>query len=683
MLQQVCLQEFIVETIGLFRVDAVLEHEEVVTVAVAGLLVPVVRRVHRHRHRYKLIGIHTPDLAGTGRTGQQFLDRELTILQCDFCHGDILTTMQRLIIVEGVDVAIELDLSTETCFTTTTSKTVHIEAVLAFLHLLNVRPGNILDSNLIPRRMSDINVQAAISTRVPLVAEIDVILIWFNAMSIFIVFIPFTRHIVPLNRETQHAIHLTASSLNVFADIAVCHIAGIRPAETIGPLEHAWRTLILRRNQRYHVLREAILHEQFQTCRSRQNFFDKLFDADFFCAAELLGISTQRFRHCLKRIRSAHHTRGGITVAEHDVVGSNIVQSSKPATQAVHVAQLSDSFLCVFQHLLGENRLGALIVGRSNHLLKSSHSSIHIHTLAQVHQQSTDCRIADTKPVHRHTAGSHPNISGLLFIRQTIIHSLIDFETTNQRFKLLTAIQTILSNQLKHSVHGIHGQLLQRTLEHISRITPLSHLGRHVIGTHNEPLRNLDSEMIPGMNRLMISVILIVHLSAKLAIRDHIAADVIRVHNSAGFHIGRQRIHNRLINIGLGIEIPDGDHLTIHERNQLTDVLHEATAAGAIILTALTEDGIRASREAVQIEVIQLILIGIGDKQRCAILHHLIEMLLKQSAEFFEVCHCFHSPFLITVNCHKCIRSGFQTSTQSIAMGFPLAYRNHRHRNIH
>ena len=150
----------------------------------------------------------------------------------------------------------------------------------------------------------------------------------------------------------------------------------------------------------------------------------------------------------------------------------------------------------------------------------------------------------------------------------------------------------------------LDGVAFQRALEHIGRITPLGHLGGHIIGIDNEPLRNLDSEMIPGANRLVISVILIVHLCAELAIRDHVAADVIRIHNGAGFHIGSQRIYNRLINVRLGVEIPDSDHLTIHERNKLTDVFHEATAAGAIILTALTEGRIRASREAVQIEVI-------------------------------------------------------------------------------
>ena len=163
-----------------------------------------------------------------------------------------------------------------------------------------------------------------------------------------------------------------------------------------------------------------------------------------------------------------------------------------------------------------------------------------------------------------------------------------------------------MRNQLKYGVHGIHGQLLQRTLEHISRITPLGHLGRYIISTGNKTLWNIDCEMIPSMYVLMVFVVLVVHHSAEhIARTDHIAANIIRIHNSAALHICSQRINNWLILGGLCIKIPNRNQImTRIKRYQLADILHETAAAGTVILAPLTEDGVRASREAVQIEVI-------------------------------------------------------------------------------
>ena len=466
-------------------------------------------------------------------------------------------------------------------------------------------------------------------------------------MGIKVIFIPLALLIVPLDRETQHAIDFAASILDVLTDLAVSHIACICPTETIRPLKHRRRSLILRSNQRHHILLETILHEQLQPSRSRQHVFDKLVDTNFFCTAKLLGINRNSLSHCLKRICSANHTRSCITVAEQNIISSDIVQSSKPTTQTAHIAKLGDSLLCIFQHLLSENGLWTLIVCGSNNFLKSSNSRIHIHTFAQIYQQSPDSGVTDTKLSHIAPRRCQPNISGLVLIRSIVVFDLVSLKDLDGVFKFLAAIQTILCNQLQNSINSIHGQFFQRTLVYVCRITPLSHLGSHIIRPHNEALRNLDCEMIPSIYILVVFIILVVHHSAEhIARTNHIAADKIRIHNIATFHIGSQSVHNWLILSGLSIEIPNRNQITTRiKRYQLADILHKTAAAGTIILTTLTEQLIRTSREAVEIQIVQFILVCICNKQWILDLHHLIEVILQQCTKFLEIRHYYHSPF--------------------------------------
>ena len=276
-------------------------------------------------------------------------------------------------------------------------------------------------------------------------------------MGIEVIFIPLARHIIPLNRETQNAIDFAASIFDVLPNLAISHVARICPAEAIRPLEHRRRSLILRRNQRHHILLETILHKQFQPSRSRQHVLDELVDADFLCTTKLLRINRNSLSHCFKRIHSAKHTRSSITVAEQDIIGGDIVQSSKSATQTVHVTQLSDSFLCILQHLLSENRLGTLIVCRSNNLLKGGNGGIHIHTFAQIDKKSADSGVTDTKLCRRSICRGKPYKGKLFINRQLVIINLIVLKLLYRPLKLLTTIQAILSNQLQHSINSLHG----------------------------------------------------------------------------------------------------------------------------------------------------------------------------------------------------------------------------------
>ena len=149
--------------------------------------------------------------------------------------------------------------------------------------------------------------------------------------------------------------------------------------------------------------------------------------------------------------------------------------------------------------------------------------------------------------------------------------------------------------------------------------------------------------MIPSAYIFMVFVVLVVHHGAEHVPRtDHIATDKVRIHNGAALYIGGQCINNRLILGRLCIEVPDSNQIVIRiKRHQLTDILHETTAAGAIILAALAEDWVRAGREAIEVQIIQLVLIGIRDKQRILNLHHLVKVVLQQCAKFLKVRHIF------------------------------------------
>lgn len=67
---QLRFQELIIEAVGPLGVDAVLEHEEVVAVADAILLVPIVGRVHDNRNWNELVALEPPNiLRGHGGRG--------------------------------------------------------------------------------------------------------------------------------------------------------------------------------------------------------------------------------------------------------------------------------------------------------------------------------------------------------------------------------------------------------------------------------------------------------------------------------------------------------------------------------------------------------------------------------------------------------------------------------------
>ena len=75
-LLQLRLQELVVEAIGPLGIDTVLEHEEVVPMTDAVLLVPVVGRIHDNRDGNELVALEPPNIPCGHRGGDQILNRE-------------------------------------------------------------------------------------------------------------------------------------------------------------------------------------------------------------------------------------------------------------------------------------------------------------------------------------------------------------------------------------------------------------------------------------------------------------------------------------------------------------------------------------------------------------------------------------------------------------------------------
>ena len=109
MFEQLILQELIVEAVGLLRIDAVLEHEEIMAVANAGLAVPIVRRIHNGGNRDEGVGLERPEILGDrrGRLQMELSGKFAAIIEGDGGNLDTLAGTAYIRRIEGVNLPVE------------------------------------------------------------------------------------------------------------------------------------------------------------------------------------------------------------------------------------------------------------------------------------------------------------------------------------------------------------------------------------------------------------------------------------------------------------------------------------------------------------------------------------------------------------------------------------------------
>ena len=321
--------------------------------------------------------------------------------------------------------------------------------------------------------------------------------------------------IIPLNAETQNAVDVTASRLDILTDVAISDVSRICPTKAIVPLEHGLSVFINGSNQRNHVLSVFIFQKNFDFLSGWENIRHKFIYADFFDFGELLYGDIGH--HVIKDITS--NTLSSIAIGEQDVVYGDIIQSSVSALQRIHVAKFGNSLLRILQHTLGEDSFGALVISWGDNLFITSHRSIQIHAFRNISQQDANGMIADLTNRIVNECGPTPGIQILLIIWNSSILILKFLKIPNLILPLLTLIECIRSDKLQNSIDSVHINFLERTLEYVSAISKQTFLSSDIITSNDRTLWNLRIHMMPGDNCTVIAefVILIGSNSASVS----------------------------------------------------------------------------------------------------------------------------------------------------------------------
>ena len=463
MFQQFVFQVFIEEAAGGVGVPAVLQEEEVVFVADAGGFIPVVGGMADQGYGNEAVGLDVPYFFGRLVGWEVMLDSELASLFGDGGYLYAFAGAKFIGMRIGIDGTVEFYFCPEAVITGSSGKTMNPEGIRTVGHSGAAGPCDVFYSH-IPFRGLNIHIQFSCADTT--ICEIDMTV---RGLAVCVQIVVAVALIVPLDAETKVSGYAAAGFFHVLADIGVGDVAGVCPAEGVIPLEHGRSFGILGTNERDEVLGMLPFHVGFHLAHGGQDIGEELFDVEFFYSVKGKGFLFGIGGHGGEDIIGIGllHAADYASVGEEDVVDGNVIQSCESSAERVHIAHFFQLCLCVVQHFLSEDGLGAFIVGGSYDILVPLDGGFQIGAFGDIGKEGTDAVVADMGDDISGMYIPEPALEVLCFFgRLSFKFFLKNPESLQLVLPLGTPVQGILGDEFQNSVYGFQSDFVQGAVEH-------------------------------------------------------------------------------------------------------------------------------------------------------------------------------------------------------------------------